>query len=143
MIQRWHIGEVAAFFGVRSSTLRYWEGQGLLRPSGRRSGRRVYDREDPRRIALVMTWRDTGLMELRDIEVMLDGGREDRGWREIVTARMAAIDRHRQRLDTAHAYLAHLATCPSDHPAATCPYLAQEIDRFLGERGGPLPHPRA
>jgi DNA-binding transcriptional MerR regulator len=131
MTQRWSIGEVASLFRLKTSTLRYWEDAGLLRPSGRRSGRRVYDWADLRRIALITTWRDTGLMELREIQVMLDGGSGTQTWRQAVQSRLEAIDRQRERLDTARGYLAHLATCPSDHPAATCPYLTRQVDEIL------------
>jgi MerR family copper efflux transcriptional regulator len=124
----WSIGEVAAVFGLKTSTLRFWEDQGLLHPSGRRSGRRVYDRGDLRRIALITIWRDTGLMELREILAVLDGGAGNGSWRKTVRSRLEAIDRRRERLNVARGYLAYLLTCPSDHPAATCPHLAHQFD---------------
>lgn len=130
-MDRWSIGEVAALFGLKTSALRYWEDQGLLEPSGRKSGRRVYDQDDLRRITLIATWRNTGLMELQEIRVVLNGGSDTRTWRQTVQARMNAINAQRERLDTAHNYLAQLATCPCDHPAATCPHLARQVDETL------------
>lgn len=137
MNQPWSIGEVASLFRLKTSTLRFWEDQGLLRPSGRRSGRRVYDRDDLRRIALITIWRDTGLMELRDIQTMLDGAPDTHDWRQTVQSRRSALDRQRQRLEAASSYLAHLATCPSGHPAASCPYLAGQVDQLLTRLGCP------
>lgn len=135
MPESWSIGEVAALFGLNTSTLRYWEDEGLLSPAGRESGRRRYDRENLRRIALIVNSRDTGLMELGDIRVILDGGSASQTWREVVRSRLDALDRQRVRLETAHAYLTHFLTCPNEHPAAGCPYLAAEIDRTLDGLG--------
>lgn len=127
----WSIGEVAELFGIKTSTLRYWEQEHLLCPAGRRSGQRFYDRDNLRKIALIMIAKDTGLMELGEIRTILDGPSQDRTWREAVSSRLDAIDRQRERLESARAYLAHFLTCPSEHPAQTCPYLAAEIDLYL------------
>lgn len=128
----WHsIGGVARLFGLNPSTLRYWEEQGLIVPAARESGRRLYDRENLRRIALIVIGRDTGLMELAEIHTILDGPASNRTWRDAVQSRLHAIQQQRERLATAQAYLEHLLTCPSDHPAQTCPYLAAEIDQTL------------
>lgn len=126
----WEIGEVSRLFGVRPSTLRHWEDEGLLAPS-RRSGRRRYDREDLRRIAMILTWRGTGMLELGHIRAILGNDRDPRGWHDVVRAQLAALQEHRRRLEVAEGYLAHLVTCPSERPGATCPYLAAEIDQAL------------
>jgi MerR family transcriptional regulator, copper efflux regulator len=126
----WEIGETSRLFGVRPSTLRHWEDEGLLTPS-RSAGRRRYDRQDRRRIALILTWRETGMLELGHIRAILGDDRRPHGWREVVHTRLAALQEHRRRLEAAEGYLTHLATCPSEHPSITCPYLAGEIDRTL------------
>lgn len=66
------IGETSRLFGVRPSTLRFWEDEGLL-AAGRLADRRCYDREDRRRIAVIPTWRDPGMLELGHIRTILDG----------------------------------------------------------------------
>src|SRR5439155_25352730 len=48
------IGEVAGVVGVRTSSLRFWERHGLLRPSrGKGTGYRVYDEPEVRRAHVV------------------------------------------------------------------------------------------
>jgi DNA-binding transcriptional MerR regulator len=139
--ESWAIGEVSALFGLNPSTLRYWEDEGLLVPAGRRSGRRVYVRENLRRIALIVRARDTGLMGLREIQAILDGDTDQGDWHDAVQSRLDAIDRQRARLETARGYLTHIISCPSDHPADNCPYLASELDRALSTLGVPDPVP--
>jgi DNA-binding transcriptional MerR regulator len=126
----WTIGETARLFGVRASALRFWEEQGILEPQ-RRSGRRLYDRDSLRRIALVLTWRDSGQLELGQIRTILNGGSDAQTWQDAVTTRLQVIEEHRRRLDVAHAYLRHLVTCPSERPGVTCHYLAAEVDQVL------------
>lgn len=125
------IGEVARLFGLNASTLRYWEAEGLIVPASRESGRRLYDHENLRRIALIVNARGTGLMELAEIQTLLDGSTAVSTWRQAVQSRLETIRRKQEQLATAQSYLEHFLECPSEHPARTCSHLAAEIDRFL------------
>ncbi|NGO10267.1 MerR family transcriptional regulator [Streptomyces sp. HC44] len=124
------IGEVAARFGVAVSTLRWWERCGLVTPA-RTSGRRTYSDADVRRIAVVQLLQKTTMMSLPEISALLAGSGNDRDWRTAVRARVTECEEQLARLTAARAYLAHLLSCPSDHPTDQCPYLAQEIDGYL------------
>ncbi len=55
------IGEVAAELGVATSTLRYYESEGLIPIAVRHSGRRVYMRSDIEVIKIVLSGRSVGL----------------------------------------------------------------------------------
>ena len=62
------IGAAAAWAGVATSALRYWEELGLLRPA-RRAGRRVYDDRALDRLSLVLLAQRAGftLAEIRQL----------------------------------------------------------------------------
>ncbi|SHG86126.1 MerR family transcriptional regulator [Streptoalloteichus hindustanus] len=121
------IGEVAERFGVRPSTLRYYEEQGLLEPATRRGGRRCYDEAGLRRLALVLTWQQTGLMRLADIRTLVNNPVTTGEWQDVLQARMAQLNQQIDRLQEARRYLDHLMSCPRDDPANKCPYLAKEL----------------
>ncbi|MBN9744629.1 MerR family transcriptional regulator [Amycolatopsis sp. A1MSW2902] len=114
------IGEVSARFDVPVSTLHYWESCGLIEPR-RRSGWRFYDRDQLYRIALIRTWRETGLLSLDDIAALLGVHGQSDDWRSTVTARIGSIQEQVTRLLDAQAYLHHLMTCRHDGPLDECP----------------------
>lgn len=114
------IGEVSARFDVSVSTLHYWESCGLIEPR-RRSGWRFYDRDQLYRIALIRTWRETGLLSLDDIAALLGVHGQSGDWRSTVTARIESIQAQVTRLLDAQAYLHHLMTCRHDGPLDECP----------------------
>jgi len=66
------IGQLASTAGVPSSTVRYYERQGLLSPDGRTGGNfRVYDGESLRRLRFIRTAQSTGF-RLKDIQRLLE-----------------------------------------------------------------------
>ncbi|MCM6773748.1 MerR family transcriptional regulator [Nocardia sp. CDC159] len=117
------IRQVADHFALPISTLHYWERRGLI-TSSRRSGRRCYDRDQIYRIALIRLWRGTGQLPVEEIAAVLDAP----DWRDIVTARIAAIDTERARLDTARAYLRRLLDCPHDAGLEHCDGFRAMVD---------------
>ncbi|MFC6885654.1 MULTISPECIES: MerR family transcriptional regulator [Actinomadura] len=131
------IGDVAARFGMAVSALRYWDECGLVAPAERRGGRRWYGPDELHRIALVRIWQGTGLMSLEEIAAVLAGGGEGRDWRATVQGRVRAVEAQIDRLNEAKAYLEHLLTCPSDHPADRCPRLRAATRRWTGEHASP------
>ena len=46
MKRKYHIGELAAYYGVSSDTLRLYDKKGILSPKKDVNGYRVYSRED-------------------------------------------------------------------------------------------------
>jgi DNA-binding transcriptional MerR regulator len=67
------IGEVAKLTGLTTRTLRYWEEQGLLRPSGRRqSGERFYTAVDMTRVGRIRDLQDLLGFSLAEVRAVLD-----------------------------------------------------------------------
>lgn len=124
------IGAVARRFGLAVSTLHYWERRGVVHPTVRSSGRRLYGPDEIYRIALVTTWQETGLMSLDEIAAVLDG-HSTSDWKETVSSRIREIDAQLDRLTSARSYLRHMLDCPRDNPARDCPELRAEVSRRL------------
>ncbi|MFE6609893.1 MerR family transcriptional regulator [Amycolatopsis sp. NPDC057786] len=118
------VREAADHFGLAISTLHYWERRGLI-TAFRRSGQRYYDDDQLYRIALIKHWRRIGGLGLTRISELLA---EQHRWREVVTGRLAEIERERARLDTAHAYLVELLTCRREGNLEDCPWFRERVD---------------
>lgn len=58
--RRFDIAELATLAGLQPSALRHYEREGLLKPAGRVSGRRVYDQDGLRQLAALDFWQETG-----------------------------------------------------------------------------------
>ncbi|HZM29928.1 MAG TPA: MerR family transcriptional regulator [Acidimicrobiales bacterium] len=92
------IGEVAEQSGFTASALRYYEGIGLVVPSGRTdAGYRLYDDGTLARLAFIARAKQLGctLEEILDLAGLWDGDRcgpVQRRFHELVTAKMAAAE---------------------------------------------------
>jgi MerR family redox-sensitive transcriptional activator SoxR len=105
------IGEVAERAGVATSALRFYEREGLIESTRTEGGQRRYHRDVLRRIAFVRAAQHVGL-RLGDIREALgslpdgrtpnarDWERLSRSWRPVVDARIAELERLRDRLDS-------------------------------------------
>ncbi|GAU70184.1 putative MerR family transcriptional regulator [Streptomyces sp. NBRC 110611] len=113
------IRQVADHFGLPLSTLHYWERRGLVTPH-RRFGQRHYDADQIYRIALIRLWRTTGQMSLDEIAAVLSGRADTPGWRDTVTARIAALEAQMAQLDIARGYLRGLLACPRGDAPEHC-----------------------
>ncbi|HZM29192.1 MAG TPA: MerR family transcriptional regulator [Acidimicrobiales bacterium] len=123
------IGEVARRAGVATSTVRFYERQGLLTADARRSGQRRYRVETLRRLVFIGMLQDTGL-SLEDIAGVLDAPHVA-DWKAIARRRLALLDAEIARLQQARGYLEGALLCRYDHPATECQIMGQEIDRRL------------
>jgi MerR family redox-sensitive transcriptional activator SoxR len=93
------IGEVAQWAGVRPSTLRYYEGVGLLPPPERTNGRRRYDGEVLRevldRLAVVRVAQQAGFT-ISEIRTLLDGFSSDtppsERWRVLAREKLTEVE---------------------------------------------------
>ncbi len=67
------IGEVAKLTGLTTRTLRYWEEQGLIRPSGYRGrGERLYSSTDMARVTRIKDLQELLGFSLAEVRVVLD-----------------------------------------------------------------------
>ncbi|GAA5157381.1 MULTISPECIES: MerR family transcriptional regulator [Amycolatopsis] len=126
----WSIGEVAAKLGLAVSALRYWDERGLVRPVGRRAGKRVYGEPELHRLAVAKLLQDTGLLSLDEISALLHGPGRGEDWRAAVRGRLDTVREQQAVLDRAADFLEHFLDCPREDPVASCPEL-----RALTEKG--------
>lgn len=126
------IGDVARAADVATSTVRYYERRGLLRPDARASGQRRYLTETLRRLVFIRMMQDIGL-SLDDVEVILRAATAAE-WKAIAGRRLEAIDARIAELQEARVLLAGVLNCPYDHPATDCATMGAEIDRRLAAR---------
>lgn len=89
------IGEVTKRTGVPSSTLRYYEEEGILPPAKRQNGRRVYD-EDMLRLVEVAVFAQSVGFSLEEIRQLFKGLEGRSGlkaqWQPLARAKLAQLD---------------------------------------------------
>ena len=88
------IGQVARRAGVRTSTLRYYDDEGLVVPSARVGGRRRYGPVAVEQVATIRFCRAVGftLDEIRVILAAPRGKAQKARWRGLVDAKIAELD---------------------------------------------------
>jgi MerR family transcriptional regulator, redox-sensitive transcriptional activator SoxR len=88
------IGEVARRAGVRTSTLRYYDEEGLVVPATRIGGRRRYGPTAVEQLATIRFCRTLGftLEEIRTILASPRGKAQKARWRGLVDAKIAELD---------------------------------------------------
>jgi DNA-binding transcriptional MerR regulator len=123
------IGELARQAGVATSTVRYYERRGLVRPDARRSGQRRYRNGTVRLVVFIGMLKDAGL-SLDDIGGVLSAVHVGE-WKEIGRRRLAVLDEEIARLEHAREYLRGALLCRYDHPVTECAIMGAEIDRRL------------
>jgi MerR family transcriptional regulator, redox-sensitive transcriptional activator SoxR len=87
------IGDVATRAGVRTSTLRYYEQEGLLTPHERVGGQRRYRGEAVEQLTVIRFCQALGfsLAEISDILAPPRGTAQKRRWRGLVDAKLAEL----------------------------------------------------
>ena len=107
------IGDVATKTGVRASTIRFYESEGLLPRVARQSGKRVYDESILERVAAIQLAKAAGL-ELAEIRMLLSAAEARaprRIWRELIKDKRAQLDREMRTLAVMKYVLASIAHC--------------------------------
>jgi DNA-binding transcriptional MerR regulator len=101
------IGELAKRFGVKVSTLRYYEEIGLLPAARLESGYRAYSEEDAQRLRFVLKAKRAGF-RLEEIRTILRLGRDGKACdyvRDVVARHIKTLDAHIADLTTLRAEL--------------------------------------
>lgn len=129
-VSEYTIGELAARFGLATHVLRHWEEEGLLSPTRRVAGRRVYGPTQLTRVAEIVLGKDAGfsLEQLRELFAAPDLGRR----REVLRAQLAQVRERLARLTLAQTLLEHGLRC--QHPDyQSCPqFQAMVLARLNG-----------
>lgn len=96
MALKFQIGEIAHFFDIPASTLRYWEDKGVLHPEkGRENRYREYTIEDLMTISDVVFYKNLGL-QLKEIREMDDTSPEQHG--KLFTEKLSELERQQELL---------------------------------------------
>lgn len=104
------IAEVAQRSGVPASTLRFYEEKGLIRSTGRRGLRRLFDPGVLERLALIALGRSAGF-SLEEIALMLTPDGRPRIDRQMLLAKAKELDRTIRKLSAMREGLRHAAAC--------------------------------
>ncbi|MFB1299503.1 MerR family transcriptional regulator [Mycobacterium sp. pW049] len=122
------IGAAAARLRMTASALRYYDERGLVRPRSRLSGRRMYGREELRRLAFLKIVHRLGV-PLQTAAAVLDAPSDQ--WRGNVEEQIAELDRVIEQARSAQQFLTHALNCPAEHPASECPTMTGALDRLV------------
>jgi DNA-binding transcriptional MerR regulator len=122
------IGDAAQMLELNASALRYYEDRGLVTPE-RRGGKRMYSREQLRRLAFVQLMQRLGI-RLDAASAVLDGPSDQ--WRGVVREQIVAIEELIAKANGARDFLEHALACPADHPVEECPHMIAVLDKRLG-----------
>ena len=106
------ITEVAQRSGVAASTLRFYEGKGLIASVGRRGLRRLFAPAVLERLAFIALGRSAGF-SLEEIGLMFAPDGRPRIDRQKLTSKAAELDRTITRLSAMRDGLRHAAACPA------------------------------
>jgi len=121
------IGEAARRLHLNTSALRYYEERGLVRPTTRHAGRRMYGQTELRRLALVVLLQRLGVRLDTAAAIMDESGEQ---WRSVVRDQIEELDALIERAHKARKFLAAALTCSSDHPMSECPHMVGAMDRL-------------
>jgi MerR family redox-sensitive transcriptional activator SoxR len=141
------IGPLAARTGKRPSSIRYYEQVGLLPEPLRRGGRRVYDAEAVRTLAVIETGQRAGL-SLDEIKSLLSASADDRqaieNLRELAARKLPEIVALIERSELVRGWLECAARCECPN-LAECPLFEEPVALPRAARDRlrrPRPHSR-
>ncbi|RSM68649.1 MerR family DNA-binding transcriptional regulator [Kibdelosporangium aridum] len=123
---RYSISEVAKCFGIRVSALRYYDELGLLPPAERRGTVRYYGEAELRRLVLIQTLHNQGMVSLADTATLIDDSRQS--GRDVLTACVDTISTRISELKAAQQVLEHMLSCPRPEPLRDCPHLRAGLE---------------
>jgi MerR family redox-sensitive transcriptional activator SoxR len=107
------IGQVASRTGLRASAIRYYEECGLLPPSSRTGGKRVYPSSILERLAVIRLAKAAGfnLDEIRAALSTIGEGKPAARWKTLATTKRAELNAELKRLLVTKYVLARMSAC--------------------------------
>jgi DNA-binding transcriptional MerR regulator len=107
------IGELSELTGVPTTTLRYYDERGLVRPAARAAGRRRYAASAVRDVGVIVFFREIGF-SLTEIGRFIAGGRQRQ--QEMIDRKLAELAEQQHRIEVARTALEHGRQCPASEP---------------------------
>ena len=104
------IAEVGEMTGLQSSALRFYEREGLIKPAGRASGRRLYNESIFQRLAVVSLLQEVGFT-IKEISELFNRRGKRSGWRTLADNKLGEIDAHLERVGAARDLLRAALQC--------------------------------
>lgn len=138
---RWSIGDLARRTGVKATTIRWYEGEGLLpAPSRSEGGHRVYGDDHLRRLGFIRHARELGFGMPAIRSLLGLAGRPREACTEahaLARAQIAEIDSRLRRLAALRGELERMAESCAGGPAAECRILETLADFEHGHCADP------
>jgi DNA-binding transcriptional MerR regulator len=106
------IGEVSQHSGLPASTLRFYEEKRLIKSTGRRGLRRLFDPSVLERLSLISLGRSAGF-SLDEIAAMFSSDGRPRIDRQLLATKADELDRTIHELMALRRGLRHAAACPA------------------------------
>jgi len=130
MVVEYSIGELADRFGLATHVLRHWEEVGLLSPTRRVAGRRVYGAVHVTRVAEILLGKDAGF-SLEQLRELFDAPDRERR-HQLLRGQLAQVRERIARLTLSQTLLEHGLRCR--HPDyQSCPrFQAMVLARLDG-----------
>lgn len=108
------IGDVAKLSGLATSTLRYYEEIGLLPPTGRQSGQRVYQEDVLVYLKIIRVAKESGF-SLTEIKTLLATANPQEvmraEWNDLAQRKITEIDEIIANYQTMQKLLRHIIAC--------------------------------
>lgn len=136
------IGEVAEASGLRTSALRYYEEEGLIRPAARVGGKRHYRPSTLRRLAIVALCQEVGFTVAEIAELLARGRGGHERWRRLAERKLDELDGHIDRARATRDVLRAALACGCGDPAS-CDMVAEAGQRRLLSVGPLRTEPRS
>ncbi|MDT5303685.1 MAG: hypothetical protein QOG79_7068 [Mycobacterium sp.] len=114
--------------GLKTSALRYYDERGLVPAGTRRSGARLYGRDELRRLAFIKIAHRLGI-PLETVGAILDAPSAQ--WRDTVREEITQLDQLIKQAEGAKTFLTHALNCPSAHPTRDCPKMTAALDQLV------------
>lgn len=124
------IGELAQRTGVTTSTLRYYDELGLVRPARRVSGQRRYGPDAVATVSAVRFFQEAGFTLAEAKRILASRKRPAGAWRSLAVRKSDELRQRIARDEAALQALEHALACPKDDLLA-CPNFWSTVQGVL------------